>query len=260
MQLMKQSSYLELTNNKEEFDLVASFINKPNIGSLKSIEPVIGLIGYWIATLGAFSDVSSQEIKLIAEFINLNYSSLTIDEIKLAINLANTNKLDCRTTPYKNILTCKYVGDVLEAYKAYKAITLKEYHIRLNKYITETKKPTKAEKKKIFIDCMTVIYNDYKTEQADFDKYHLCYDFLKKRKCLKSNKEILKKANEFAEKQLIVYQEKINKNKFLHEIIQKKFDAEIIKTNFIKAFYVIQFFETTNFETFISSINETEFE
>lgn len=58
------------------------------------------------------------EMEVLVNHIHDNYGRFTIEEVKLAFDLAIMNKLDCDANPYE-VVSCRYVSVVMEAYRVW---------------------------------------------------------------------------------------------------------------------------------------------
>lgn len=260
----EQSNLFSLVRSKEELEIVKTFAGIKTIAELTRDEQsnIFDLVGFWMANLGIMNTISTLEIKFIFDFIIENYSMLTIDEIKKAINLSVTKRLDCEVELYGKSFSTSYVARILESYIEYRNDTLREYQYRLKQ--AEANKAdapkTAAEKMKIFIDSLTSFYIEFVNDNNRVSYLYMFYDFLKRTKRLKATKESIEAAKAYGEK---CTDEEV-KNLYTNEIGDlirdfQNVNLDIVREKHAKNYLVAEFLKTLDFQKFVSEITEKEF-
>jgi len=260
----EQNRLLSLVRNNTEQLLVAAFAGKQPIYKLSKEESlaIIDVIGLWMANLGVMNSISDMEINMIATFIKDNYNSLTIDEIKKAISLSITNKLNCDSELYNKAFSVKYVAKILEAYIEFKDRELADYRNRLeSERMKKSDVPaTPKEKMKISIDYFTNSYNDF-VENNNIDYLYVGYEFLKRTKKIKVTQLDVDNAIKNGKEAAKTYM----KGKYMDGLGNKikgynAVDIEQLQIRCAKSFIVAEFFKRIDFKEFISSFTETDFQ
>lgn len=248
-----------------ELELVEAFLDKKKIKDMSNEEQatIFDTIGWWMTNLGIMNTISPIEMKLIADFIVENYSMLTIEEIKKAINLSITKRLNCDTELYNRSFSNMYVGRILEAYIQFRNDELREFYYRVEKQVQsiEPPKATAVDKKKIMVELLTTLYSDYVKDNTNIGYCYSVYDFLKKTNRLHLTKEIVEASVEYAK----ITSQKVIKDIYsnsMGELLQqyKNLDKEALKDKYARNYMVSVYFASCDFGKLIQSITEKEFE
>lgn len=261
----EQSSLFSLVRSKEELELVKAFAGVQRIESMSRQEQIaiFDTIGFWMANLGIMNTISAIEMEFIVNFIIENYSMLTIDEIKKAINLSVTKRLNCEVELYSKSFSTVYVARILEAYIEYRDDSLREYYYRLqqSKVNAADVPKTPAEKMKILIDSLTPFYIEFINDNSKVNYLYSFYDFLKRTKRLKPTKETIEAAKEYGAQ----CAKNDVKNIYTNEVgdLIKEYqnlNVDIIREKHAKNYLVADFLKNVDFQKFVSEITEKEFE
>ena len=185
----------------------------------------------WCKFLGIKEAPDQEDMKMILFFMKKNYGELTLDEIVNAFNLAVAHKLSVDPNHYQNFSPL-YVSGILNAYKEYKTSHWGQYSIKKDehesKLLTEKNKPSDEELKRLKINSLLAIWDDFKTGEDEEVSWqvHVYYDLLtdanlinlssdEKKEILGRAKQLLKQEgqrdvkNEFTRKQII---DEVNKH------------------------------------------------
>ena len=261
----EQSNLFSLVRSKEELELVKTFAGIQKISELTREEQanIFELVGFWMANLGIMNTISAMEIKFIVDFIIENYSMLTIDEIRKAINLSVTKRLDCEVELYGKSFSSSYVARILESYIEYRNDSLREYQYRLiQAQANKADVPkTAAEKMKILVDSLTSFYIEFVNDNNRVNYLYSFYDFLKRTKRLKATKETIEAAKKYGAQ----CTENEVKNLYTNEVgdLIKDFqnvNLDIVREKHAKNYLVAEFLKTVDFQKFVSEISEKEFQ
>ena len=261
----EQSVLLSLVRSNTENTLVSAFAGKKRISELSGKESlaIVDVVGLWMANLGVINSITDTEIGIIANFIRDNYNFLTIQEIKLAMNLSMTAKLNCDSELYNKSFSAKYVGKILNAYIEYRNSELSDFRNRVE---VERQKmadvpPSPKEKMDIAIDFLKNCYKAFSEDNTDTDGFHIVYEFLKKTKRLRGGKEKVDAALKYGEKAAKEFMNTQYKDG-MGNIVKgyNQVDKDHLKTRFAKSYIVADFFKNNKFEDFIASITIKEFE
>lgn len=245
--------------------MVSAFAGKKRLQQLSGKESlaIVDVVGLWMANLGVINSISDAEIGIVANFIRDNYSFLTIQEIKLAMNLSMTDKLNCDSELYNKSFSAKYVGKILNAYIEYRNNELTDFRIRVE---AERQKradvpPSPKEKMDIAINFLKDCYKSFSEDNANTDGFHIVYEFLKKTKRLRGGKEKVDAALKYGEKASKEFMNTQYKDG-MGNIVKgyNQVDKDHLKTRFAKSYIVADFFKNNKFEDFIASITIKEFE
>jgi len=257
------SSYLDYCKGKDEFNLVVSMNQMPYLTEREYTESLIDVLANWRWMAGV--NVANQdendvakELILIAQFIKNNYPKLTVDEIRLSIDLSLTDKLDVDVRTF-NTFSPMYVSRILNAFLEYKRTVFSE--VKARKELADDRKkmemnPTPEEKKQSMIELIAYFYAKYKEHGFINDYFSTVYLFFKRTGILKLDKELIEKALEYgkhmANKEANDFMSLMDKGK-------DKTDKEVLQKRFARNYAVQDFFEKTPLEVILSKINVNQF-
>lgn len=170
MELAKTNS--DLTHLKKSGkSLVRDAFEKPKIYTLTDLEPLQLTLKYIFVMVGLRNIPSKEERAVLIDYIKENYSIYSVEEIKVAFQLALKREFECETNHYE-IFSCNYFGQVFDAYLKFRERIAKEY-LADNQRLEEPKEKTEKEIFEIKNNFLTTVLNPIfekykKTKKLDF--------------------------------------------------------------------------------------------
>lgn len=133
---------------------------------------------------GISNQPTAEDFILILDFIKINYGTLNIFDIKNAMNLSSSNKLEIKKTAndesFANF-SCVYVGRILSAYIEYKKEIVFDVRKAIEKkqsLLPLAKKSLQEQKEDLF-DYIQKSYNEIIISQYEYQDYrNLFFTFL----------------------------------------------------------------------------------
>lgn len=235
----------------------------PKIGNSSDeiLNQLIDTVAKWQFYVG-IKNPSSQELLLIVQFIQKQYSQLSCQEISLAVDLGLEGKLDVTDLKPYGVFSPLYVSGILNAYIDYKMPIVREVverYERINPPNTDTPKMTVEEQAKFMRDIILSEYRKFKENGTVNDYLSIIYDFLKKTKRLIITEELKEKAITEGER---MYAEYISKERAVGNFVDKFWNIQDkkSKTNKMSREYcLIEYFKNVDIEALVNSIKDNEF-
>jgi len=202
-------------------------------------------------------DDVAKELVLIAKFITTNYSNISIDEIRLCIDLSLTDKLDVDVRTF-NIFSPMYVSRILNAYIQYRRHILQPVSER--KQLSDAKKefekmPSPEEKLDSMKELISYFYEEYKNKGIVNDYFSTIYLFLRRNKLIVIPKEIIDEA--------LVYGKNMatkHINDFFDNVaVNERPTPEILQKRYSRNYCVQKHFDTNSLETILSKLSINHF-
>jgi hypothetical protein len=266
-QIRQNNSLVEIVKNNEEYNFVKS-ICVPNILQLSKSDNnvwnnLIDVLAKWRWMAGINISQQSeediaQELALLSKFIQENYSTLTIDEISLAINLSLTDKLNCDVRTF-NTFSPMYVSRILNAYLEYKRNMYNELMKR--KELSDNKKEmdkeiTPEEKMENMVELIRYFYDKYKTDGFINDYFNTLYNYFRRTNRLVISKQIIDDALKYGKEEA----QKHKKEYFDDALKKDKVNMEGVEKRYARNYCVQLFFNNLDIEKLISTIKIDEFQ
>jgi len=222
------------------------------IARMKNVEDsLILLVSKWRIYIGIPKSDVSEELAVICQFINQNYSFLTLDEINLAIQLSITRKLS--DTEFYGYFSPMYVAKVLDSYLYYRKITMADAIRKKEKHDAEIReqqnRPTPEKQAETNKSIIRGFYNDWKEKGEISDPFSLVYNYLRKHKLLEVSKEDIEKAQEYARTK-IANMKKEDRTQMFTETDEKRL---------ARNWCVQKYFQTVDIDVLIDNIKAEQF-
>lgn len=243
---------MDFIKSQEEYNIVTAISNSPQIGGghQDTLEQLLDVVSEWRAFIGIPNNDISEELAIAANFIRLHFSILTINEIKLAYNLAIMRKLG--DVEFRGFFSPDYIARVLNSYMHYRKITLADSTRRLQSYNTDVEAAKNAPPPEKQAENMRVIIKDFHNqfvEKGEFnDPLNIAYHYFTKHKVLIVTKNLSDAAITYARK---VVADK-NQNKF---IANSETGVKIIARNYC----VQELFKNVDIDVLINNIKSENF-
>lgn len=255
----------EKTDNPKE---ISEFINATydrklstiDIGNQNQMNEVVNLVSYWRTLMGCTKDVSPAQIRIEAEYIVQEYPTITIQDVKLAMNYCIKQKLDIKL-PYVLNFSTLLMGQIIESYKTYKAE-------QINKIGDQVTPPaiaydlTPAQKadnmKDIIRSCAQHIDEGCKERFY----FRTVYDFLRRTGRLQIDDKLAKDGKEYVEKKLKAFQPSTSgtlRALMPGASVEVKKQRELATKQYKLDFLLINYFQTHKLEDVINSITEKDY-
>lgn len=215
----------------------------------------------WMSGINAYNQDENeigQELALISKFILSNYSTISLDEISLAIDLSLTDKLNVDVRTF-NTFSPMYVSRILNAYLEYKRRLYNDMMDRKDRANAKKeleKKATPQEKMEAMVDLIHYFYEQYKSEGTINDYFNTLYNYLRRTKRLNPSKEVVEEAMEYGKS---MAKEHIN-SFFGKGIADEKPNKENIEKRFARNYCVQKYFDGVDINEVTSTIKINEFE
>ncbi len=196
---------MDFTKTNEESALVKCVENSILIGSLKDLNPLVNVVAKWRMYIGLPKEDISEELSLIADFLQKQYQFLTLAEIELAYTLSVTNKL--KDVEFYGSFSPLYVGKVLDSFLYYRKLTLADTIRRKQQYDNEIKemenRPTPAKQCNDLKGTIKDMYEEYKEKGELRDPFNICYNFFRRTKMLIVKKDEIDLAMDYGKKKYL---------------------------------------------------------
>lgn len=248
------NSYIRTNEEKEVVkaceDVRIKEINKTDA------ERLIEVVGKWGFYMGASSRQSSEDILLLCKFLRDNYSSLTINEINLAINLSLRGSLG--KNEFFGHLSPLYISQVLNAYLEYKQEIVKPL-IQRRERDSYTSPPdlTKEENYKMICGAIQNEYRKFKAGREVNDMFSIIYDFMIKSGRLAPSDDLKVEGEKYALRMVDRLRAKTSKNLGDLMISSQSNDAQF--ESFYRSFLLMDLFSKINdIDTYVSEIKLEE--
>lgn len=248
------NSYIRTNEEKEVVkaceDVRIKEINKTDA------ERLIEVVGKWGFYMGASSRQSSEDILLLCKFLRDNYSSLTINEINLAINLSLRGSLG--KNEFFGHLSPLYISQVLNAYLDYKQEIVKPLIQRKERdSYTSPPELTKEENYKMICGAIKNEYRKFKAGRDVNDMFSIIYDFMEKSGRLSTNEELVESARDYASKMVQKLKTKTEKN--FGDLIQSSQSEDAQFKSYYRAYILMDLFSKINdIDAYVSGIKFEE--
>lgn len=250
--------------NKDEYAVINSFENKDKIAKVEKVgAKLVDVLANWrwMAGINPNSQDENEvarELAIIAKFIINQYESLTIDEIKLCIDLSLTDKLNVDVRTF-NVFSPMYVSRILNAYLDYKRKIFNEVYERKEKKLNELKlneQPSAEFKRNGLIELIEYVYAEYKEKGIVNDVFNSVYYFLLRTKRLPLDKSLIDEAMEYGKLKSI---QEINNVYGLQVQSRNNINKEAIQKRYARNYCVEKFFNNIDIDALILSIEISEF-
>lgn len=249
-----QKSLLDFANTTEETNIIICLEGNKAIGLLeKPQEKLIDIVSKWRMYIGMPKNDVTEELIIVAQYINENYPNITIAEIDLAINLSIRQKL--KDSEFHGYFSPMYVAKVLDSYLHYRRTTLSDAMRRRDRYVHEqlekANKPSPEQQSKDFKDIIKGLYNEWKETGEIGDPFTLAYNYLRRTNLLKVSKAEVEAAQKYAK-------DKTTKIKQEGKIrFELNYEREEIKL--ARNWCVQNFFKNVNIDILLNNIKPEHF-
>ena len=168
--LQKASS--ECSNLETSKSKVEKSFSCPKIYSLENDEPIKMMLKYVFTMVGLQNIPSKEEFFVLVNYVKSNYSVYSVEEIKIAFELAISKQIVAETNHF-GIFSCTYFSNIMSAYSEYRERIAKEYLSNQERERNKPKEPTKEQilklKKDFFNQVLVPLFDNYKeNKKLDF--------------------------------------------------------------------------------------------
>lgn len=167
MELINQKNDLIVSRKSGKSKIVEAF-EKPKIYSLNNLEPLQMTLKYIFVLVGLRNIPSKEERAVLLDYIKNNYSLYSVEEIKLAFDLAIKGEFKCDLKHFE-MFSCVYFSNIFNAYLQYREQIAKDYMRDNQKKLDLPKKISPEEilrlKKEFYNDVILSIFEGYKTNK-----------------------------------------------------------------------------------------------
>jgi len=243
------SSLTAIAKNLEEL-AVAKTMEEKKISQFNKSDMagLVSLLGQWKVLLGSNTEISDAELIFVCQFIYDNFGRFTLSDVKIAMQMAISGKLNIEYVSQKTI-SGLYISKCLNSYEEYKARIINELAYKKQKQenqlsIEASKNATQQEKASIHKEYLVSMYNSYKNNGVINDYGDFIYKWMKQESILTPNNKDVTDA-------LAAAQERLTKERNLDNSIgnklkpEEKSDEEK-KKRFAREFLVMRIFESND--------------
>jgi hypothetical protein len=211
---------------------------------------IVEIVGQWVYYLGLTDSVSEKDIILVTKFIQENYPTLNLFDLKEAIRLSSIHELDVETNSYGKFSPI-YVSSILNAYIDKRRDVIHKVNQLKNKALSEqnTYKPTPEERLKNIKTILRHAYEDAFISYYD-DFGDILYDLIKERKLINVDEKLIEDAKKFANSSYREQQRKSNLKSVIQNANFEKLDADKIKRKEARKYIVNVWLRSFNNEDF----------
>lgn len=259
-QLVKQSNSIgNLVTNlpSKEVQLYDNYIGAKKLAQFSGNEDmnkIVDVVGQWVYYLGLTENVSEKDIVLITKFIQENYPSLNLFDLKEAIRLSSIHELDVETNHYGKFSPI-YVSSILNAYKKKRSDIIHKVNQKKNALMIEqnTHVPTKEERLRNVKTILRHAYEDAFMSYYD-DFGDVLYDLIKERKLIKVDDKLIKEAQDYANSSYREQQRKSNLKSVIQSANFENLDKDKIKRKEARKYIVnvwLRSFTNEEFNRFV---------
>lgn len=198
----------------------------------------------------------SEEIAFNTKFIHKNFGNLTVAEIQLAYNLSILGKLD--NVEFYGTFSPMYISKVLNSYLYYRKMELHDTIRKKEKYdleqLEEQNKRTPEQRAEDMKDTFLGFYKEWQDKGEINDVFHQCYDFLKKHKILRLDKEEIENARAWGKGKAALIKSKMS-NQFKYYTINDEQQERVWSMNWC----VQNYFKKNGIDILINNIKSELF-
>ncbi len=259
--------------SKDENDVIVALENNKKLQHFDNndMSSLVEVLGMWRIYLGVSKEPTAEEFVIIAQFVQQNYPMITLEEIRLAVNLSMLSQLDVDNKTYYDTFSVAYVTRILNAYLEYRKKVINDVLER--KEITEQKlllsvssTPSITEMRQDMVDIIQMEYDHFKQHDEIKDSMGIVYKFLYRTKRLKIDQTDIDAALEYGRKHARASLDEQTKSiKELMEIDvemmskERKTKLENLTKQHARKFCVKKLFYSINISELVASIKEEEF-
>lgn len=170
--------------NSEELAIAQTMAEKKISQFTKSdMAGLVSLLGQWKVLLGSSNEISDAELIFVCQFLYDNFGRFTLSDVKIAMNMAVSGKLDIQFVSQKTI-SALYISKCLNSFEEYKARIINDLACKHEKYeqqlsIEASKNATIEEKATIHKEYLVSIYNTYKNTGSINDYGDFIYKWMR---------------------------------------------------------------------------------
>lgn len=168
---------------------------------------LIKVVTKWRIMLGLSKEMSEEELKINLQFIKNSYGNITLKELNLAIDLSLEGKLETDVEPYGNFSPL-YISRILNAFLQFhnqKVNELIQREKRIQEYqrqqVKELTYEEKVEECIKFIKGFSRLVKESNRYYGDYN--HVIWNFLNNNGLIDPDDELLLKADEFAQNEIL---------------------------------------------------------
>jgi hypothetical protein len=164
--LQKASS--ECSNLETSKSKVQKSFELPKIYTLENDEQIKTMLKYVFTMVGLQNIPSKEEFFVLVNYVKSNYSVYSVEEIRIAFELAISKQIVAETNHY-GIFSCTYFSNIMGAYSDYRERIAKEYLANQEREQNKPKEPTKEQikalKKDFFNQVLLPLFEKYKANK-----------------------------------------------------------------------------------------------
>jgi hypothetical protein len=105
---------------------------------------LVELMGLWRINLGVTAESTAEELVVICQFVYDNFGQFTLDDIRAAMNLVVSGKINLEYVTQRNI-SSYYVSRALKAYEEYKREMVNQIAIDKENYLKRQEQRNRIE-------------------------------------------------------------------------------------------------------------------
>lgn len=255
MQLRKpnQDYVMKFVRTEQERELVlATFENKLATITKDEANALIELIGKWGYCVGVSNKLAAEDILLICKYLKDEFSSMTLSEIKLAMNLSLKGDIEVR---FYGQLSVMYITMVLKAYRDYKVSQLKDLFERKERHqdVDDNPKLSKKESYDILIHALKEEYNKYVNTNSVDDHFSMIFKHMKKIGVIRINDDLTARAIEYAYK--MIEERRIKEATTFGDLLRKSYDHDTLKRKYCRNYCVQELFKNESLDSLVAIVD-----
>ena len=277
-ELITTESNNSLTQYKKQNQLIGSWIKDDNeLAIAKTFDDIrlrdykgedmiklVEVMAKWRLLLGVTSDVSSEELTFICQFLYDNFKNITLSDIKLAMNWAISGQIEIGFVSQKTISSF-YVSKALLAYSEQKKKIVEDIAYKKERHLIKEQNSLKTaltpeQRASNFKEYLIAVHRNYTDNEGVVnDLGDMVYSWIKKSKIMTFTPELISTALSYANDKYI--EERKNEN--LLGIINKIFDSddsENRKKKLARSYIISKLFSTVPLQELILSIKISHFQ
>ena len=240
------NSFTAIAKNSEEL-AIAQTMSEKKISQFKKSEMagLVSLLGQWKVLLGSTTEISDAELIFVCQFIYDNFGRFTLSDVKIAMQMAISGKLNIEYVSQKTI-SGLYISKCLNSFEEYKARIINELAYKKEKHdnqlsIEASKNATQEQKATIHKEYLVSMFNTYKNTGVINDYGDFIYKWMRYENILAPNNQDVADA-------VAAAQERLTKERNLDNSIGNKLKPEEKsddekKKRFAREFLVMRIFE-----------------
>jgi hypothetical protein len=210
---------------------------------------LVSLLGQWKVLLGSANEISDAELIFVCQFIYDNFGRFTLSDVKIAMNMAISGKLDIQFVSQKTI-SALYISKCLNSFEEYKAKIINDLAYKREKHenqlsIEASKNSTQDEKATIHKEYLVSMYNTYKNTGTINDYGDFIYKWMRHEDILVPNSQDVVDAVAAAQERFIK-ERNLESNVIGSKLKPDEKSDEEKKKRFAREFLVMRIMERTN--------------